>query len=217
MIEYVQGTLTILEPGLAVLDCGGVGYGLQINLKDFHQLGPSFKKEVRLYAYQYVNENTRALFGFLVREDRQLFTYLLGLSGVGPKMAVSLMSQLSGGELYHIARSEDVNALKKIKGIGPQTAKKIIFELNHRLRKMERVLGGQPESQSPSPESMDTGRPDISGSGPRRDAILALHDNLGFDLEKTIAAVDQVLSEDTAGEQSVSLEDLIIRAMGLLR
>lgn len=135
MISYIKGTLAYTEPedGLVVIETGGVGYGILISGKDLDLL-PGYGEELRLYTYLQVKEDGLQLYGFLTREDQKLFKMLIGVSGIGPKGALGILTALSADDLRFAVLAEDAKAIAKAPGIGHKTAQKLILELKDKLK-----------------------------------------------------------------------------------
>lgn len=131
MIEYVRGKLAELQPAKAVVETGGVGYGLSISLSTYTAL--QGRSEVRLWVYEVIREDAYLLFGFATDKERQLFAKLLTVSGIGSATALMALSAFSPAELAGIVESEDVRTLKQVKGIGPKAAQRIIVDLKGKL------------------------------------------------------------------------------------
>ena len=135
MISYIRGSLAHLEPeeGLVVVETGGVGYGILISGKDLDLL-PGHGEEIRLYTYLQVKEDGLQLYGFLTREDQKLFKMLIGVSGIGPKGALGILTALSADDLRFAVLADDAKAISKVPGIGHKTAQKLILELKDKLK-----------------------------------------------------------------------------------
>lgn len=132
MIEYVHGEVTELAPAFAVVECGGVGYGLNISLTTYGALAVG--KSVRLYVHEAVREDAYTLYGFIDRRERELFLSLISVSGVGPGTARMILSSLSPAELEQVITGGNAGALKSIKGIGAKTAERIIIDLRDKIK-----------------------------------------------------------------------------------
>ncbi len=132
MIEYVRGEVTELTPAFAVVECGGVGYGLNISLTTYGALAVG--KSVRLYVHEAVREDAYTLYGFIDRRERELFLALISVSGVGPGTARMILSSLSPAELEQVITGGNAGALKSIKGIGAKTAERIIIDLRDKIK-----------------------------------------------------------------------------------
>ena len=132
MIEYIRGEVVELTPTLAVIDCQGVGYGLNISLTTYSTLAVG--RETRLYVYEAIREDAHLLYGFIDRRERELFLLLISVSGVGPNTARMILSSLSPAELEQGIASGQVNLLKSVKGIGAKTAERIIVDLKDKIK-----------------------------------------------------------------------------------
>lgn len=131
MIEYIKGTLDELTPTTAVVEAAGVGYQLIISLGTFTAL--QGKRDVKLYVYEIIREDAHLLYGFASKDERQLFTLLVSVSGVGGQMARMMLSAFSPAELAGNIRDENVGMLKKVKGIGPKVAQRVVVELKDKI------------------------------------------------------------------------------------
>ena len=131
MIEYIHGELTELVPTQAVIEAGGVGYGLNISLTTYDSWKD--KKEAKLYVYESIREDAYVLWGFASREEREMFVALLSVSGVGGNTARTILSAFAPAELRTVVANEDSRALKSVKGIGLKTAQRIIVDLKDKL------------------------------------------------------------------------------------
>ena len=131
MIEYVKGQIAELTPAIAVIDCHGVGYGLNISLNTFSAL--QGKQEAKLYVYEAIREDAYVLYGFSTRQERALFLLLISVSGIGGNTARMILSTYSPRELQSIITTENAVLLKNVKGLGLKTAQKIIVELSGKL------------------------------------------------------------------------------------
>lgn len=131
MIEYIKGKVDELTPTLAVVEAHGVGYALSISLNTYTAI--QGKAEAKLYVYEVIREDTYALFGFATRSERELFSLLLGISGVGGQTARMVLSAFTPGDLATIVQTDDVRSLKSVKGIGPKAAQRIIVDLKDKM------------------------------------------------------------------------------------
>jgi Holliday junction DNA helicase RuvA len=136
MIVHLEGVLEQKEPGRVVLDVGGVGYELSIPLSSFDSL-PLEGKRVRLLVKELIREDGHDLVGFATEEERRFFTMLTTISGIGPKVALSVLSGISIRELTMAAASNDAKRLTKIQGVGKKMAERIALELRGMLSKGE--------------------------------------------------------------------------------
>ena len=131
MIEYVKGQIAELTPAIAVIDCHGVGYGLNISLNTFSAL--QGKQEAKLYVYEAIREDAYVLYGFSTRQERALFLLLISVSGIGGNTARMILSALSPSELCNVISSGNDKLLKTVKGIGLKTAQRIIVDLKDKI------------------------------------------------------------------------------------
>ncbi|MDZ7643498.1 MAG: Holliday junction branch migration protein RuvA [Woeseiaceae bacterium] len=143
MIGMVSGLLTLKQPPQIVVDCGGVGYEIETPMSTFLNL-PAIGKEVRLHTHLLVREDAQILFGFATEDEKLLFRTLLKVSGVGAKMALSILSAMSVADFARCVRHEDSAMLVRIPGVGRKTAERLIIEMRDRL---ERAAEGLPASQ----------------------------------------------------------------------
>lgn len=139
MYEYFHGILTSLEPTQAVVDCGGVGYLLEITLNTYEALRRGEGEEVRLYAHHVVREDAHQLFGFSDMAEREMFRLLIGVNGVGNQTARVMLSSLTVDELRAAIQTQDVKKVQRVKGIGAKTAQRIVLELADKIG----VVSGQ--------------------------------------------------------------------------
>jgi Holliday junction DNA helicase RuvA len=146
MIALLRGVLLEKHPNQAVVETGGVGYDVTIPVSTFTHL-PDAGAEVRLRIHTHVREDALALFGFLTQDEKALFEKLIGVSGIGPKLAVTILSGLAAPDLIHAIRRGEVERLVKIPGIGKKTAERMVLELRDKL---PAVSGEEPE-QPPAP------------------------------------------------------------------
>ncbi|MCR5588379.1 MAG: Holliday junction branch migration protein RuvA [Bacteroidales bacterium] len=140
MYEYICGRLASLEPTQAVIDCGGVGYLLEISLNTYEALRKADAAQVKLYAHLVVREDAQQLFGFSDMAEREMFRLLVSISGVGNQTARVMLSSLTVDELRTAVQTQDVKKVQRVKGIGAKTAQRIVLELADKIG----VVGGQP-------------------------------------------------------------------------
>jgi Holliday junction DNA helicase RuvA len=132
MIAYLRGRLLEKRPNQVIVDVNGVGYDIQIPVSTFSRLGDS-GAEVKLYIYTHVREDTLALYGFLASKDKILFERLISVSGIGPRLAITLLSGMDTEELSTALRRGEVQRLIRVPGVGRKTAERLILELRDKL------------------------------------------------------------------------------------
>ena len=131
MIDYVKGELAELTPTMAVVECAGVGYAVNISLNTYAAI--QGKAVCKLYVYEAIREDAHLLFGFAGKQERELFLLLITVSGIGGNTARTILSSYSPNELVQIISSENVGLLKSVKGIGPKSAQRIIVDLKDKI------------------------------------------------------------------------------------
>ena len=144
MFEYIKGRLVSKQPTQAVIDINGLGYVLRISLSTYLKL-PVEDSEVELKTYLHVREDMFQLYGFFDETERELFTGLLSISGVGPKLAQTVLSGLSPENIVKAIQNDDEGTLSSISGIGKKTAQRLIVELKDKLKSIRLELGGEGE------------------------------------------------------------------------
>src|SRR6186713_258527 len=135
MIAFLRGRVLDKQPNRIILDVSGVGYDVQIPLSTFYEVGEE-GTEVSLRIYTHVREEALQLYGFLTDLERQLFERLIGISGIGPKLAVAVLSGVESRELVTAVQRGDVARLTSIPGVGKKTAERIVLELRDRLSQL---------------------------------------------------------------------------------
>ena len=133
MITHIDGKLVEKNPAYVVIDCGGVGYQLNISLQTFTKISDS--ERCKLYTHLAIREDAHVLFGFADKEERELFLNLTSVSGVGPSTARMMLSSLSSPEIQNAIIEQNVGLLQSIKGIGAKTAQRIVIDLKDKLQK----------------------------------------------------------------------------------
>lgn len=146
MLEYVSGSIASLAPTYAVIDCGGLGYNVNITLPSYTAL--QGKSTAKLLLHEVIREDQWLLFGFLEESERELFRQLIGVSGVGANTARMILSSLSVAQLQSVILSGDVKQLKAVKGIGAKTAERIIVDLKDKIKPESETLLLQPEANN---------------------------------------------------------------------
>ena len=133
MISYIKGELTEILSDLIVVETGGVGYNIFVPVSVIDGL-PSIGDEIKIYTSLNVKEDEMSLFGFLTRDDLNMFKMLISVNGIGPKVAIGALSNISSDDFKFAVLSDDVAAIKALPGIGPKTAQKLIIELKDKLK-----------------------------------------------------------------------------------
>ena len=182
MIEYIKGKLDDVTPTMAVVDCNGVGYGINISLNTFSAI--QGKADVKLYIYEAIREDAYVLYGFATKQERELFLMLITVSGIGGNTARMILSALSPTELCNVISSGNEKLLKMVKGIGLKTAQRIIVELKDKIQN----IGVENTGSTTTPIS-------TANSEIYEEAVAALT-MLGFAQAPSQKVVSQILHEE---------------------
>jgi Holliday junction DNA helicase RuvA len=177
MIAHLRGKLIHKEPGQAIVDAAGVGYDVVISVPTFTAL-PSVGAETSLHIHTQVSEDQIALFGFLDREEKRLFQRLITVSGVGPKLAIKILSGLSPERTVQAIRAQDHAQLTRIPGVGKKLAERLVVELKDKLEDF---------AVAPTPSSI---------AGPAVDDVLSALINLGYQRPAAEKAIEQSVADD---------------------
>ena len=199
MVGHLRGTLLWKSPNGAVIECGGVGYDVAISVATFSAL-PGEGSEARLYIYTRVAEDQLALYGFAEMGEKRLFERLLTISGIGPKLAITVLSGIDAGRLVGAIRGGDHAALVRIPGIGKKTAERVVLELKDKL---DDLGGGEGAGIAAAPALGEAAE----------DALSALV-NLGYARPVALKAIEGALK---AGLGDQGFEALFRGAMGNIR
>ena len=203
MIAHLRGTLLTKSPNRSVLDCGGVGYAVTTSVQCYTAL-PEQGTTVALHIHTEVREDSLALFGFLDPSEQLLFEKLITISGVGPKLAITLLSGIRADTLAAAIRAADLAQLTRIPGIGKKTAERIVLELKDKLDSFA----------APAPTASEA--PALT---PAADDVLSALVNLGYNRPAAQKAVEAALKNN--GDASLTLhndfEQLFRLSMRLLR
>lgn len=204
MIDYIRGSLTELNPALAVIDAAGVGYAVNIALPTYSFLQPLENKETKLFITEIIREDTHDLFGFPTKGERSLFELLLTVSGIGANTSRMIMSAFSAGEVRQIIATGNARQLSQVKGLGPKTAQRVIVDLKDKVLKIDLGESGMSEAQVPDYSSQEL-------NPIRQEAVSALT-MLGFAASPTQKAVDKILQDTPAA----TVEQVIRMALKML-
>ena len=175
MIARLVGMLVDRRPGRVVVDVGGVGYDLAVPLSTYYDLGDPGGR-VELHVHTHVREDAIQLFGFRTVREKELFARLISVTGIGPKIAIAVLSGLGPDELVRAVRQRDVGTLSKVPGIGRKTAERVVLELADRLEPPIRDAAGAAQGGDPV----------------RADLVSALV-NLGYNARVAADAVDRAM------------------------
>jgi len=197
MIAWLSGRLRRKSADAIVVDVGGVGYQVAIALSTFRSL-PEPGETVDLHIHTQLREDSLSLYGFSMEPERDLFQLLLGVSGVGPKLALAVLSGMSVADLAAAVRTGDDAKLRAISGIGSKTAARLCLELKDKVHQLLPAAG-------------DGARPLPAASARHEDAVSALM-SLGYRRQPSEEAVQKVLRDHTG----TKLEELIRKALGEL-
>lgn len=191
MIHHLNGKLVEKNPTNLIVECNGLGYEVKISLNTFSAI--KSEESIFIYTQFIVREDAQILYGFASKEEREMFQYLISVSGIGPNTAMIMLSSLVPDEIAHAILSEDVRTIQGIKGIGAKTAQRVIIDLKDKVNKINF-----------SSENIFT-----QGNTNRFDALTALV-SLGFDKKN----IDKALDKVTVGDETV--EQLIKSALKIL-
>lgn len=191
MISYIRGSLAAMEKDKVIVDVQGVGYGIFMPERSMGML-PQIGNEVKLYTYLNVREDAMQLFGFLTRDDLQIFKLLIGVSGIGPKGGLGILSHLTADDLRFAVLAGDVKAISAAPGIGKKTAEKLIIELKDKLD-LEEML-------HPADEGIPAAAVDASAGTVQSEAVQALV-ALGYGSTESLKAVKKVKLENATVEE----------------
>ena len=194
MITHLQGQLVEKTPTYVVIDCNGVGYMIHISLNTYSKI--SEEKQLRLYTYLQIKEDAHTLFGFYEKSEREVFSLLLSVSGVGASTARIMLSSLSPSQLQSAISNGDAKTIQSIKGIGAKTAQRIILDLREKMIK----LGGV--------EEISNNDTNIN----KQEALSAL-EVLGYPQKVAENVVQKIISK---ANDNLSVEEIIKQALKLL-
>ena len=197
MIARLRGVLVAKSPNQAIVECGGVGYDVAISVPTFTVL-PSEGKEVALFVYTNVREDQIALFGFAEMQEKRLFEKLIAVSGIGPKLALTVLSGITAEKLVGAIRGQDTATLTRVPGIGKKTAERVVLELKDKLD--------------------DMAIPASSGgvqAGPAGEDVLSAMVNLGYPRPAALKAIETAVEREPA--VAAEFEGLFRAALAAMR
>lgn len=193
MIAHLRGTLLAKHPNQAIVETHGVGYDVAISVPTFTEM-PAAGAEVALHIHTHVREDALSLYGFLRLAEKQLFEKLLTVSGIGPKLAITILSGMPADEMVGAIRGGDLARLTRIPGIGKKTAERMVLELRDKLR----AAGASEMSAAPA--------------SPMEEDVISALMNLGYPR----AAADKALLAARGGKSPQSFDVLFREALGAL-
>jgi len=202
MIARIQGTLVYKTATYTVIDAHGLGYRVFVPLTTFYEL-PEIGQDVALNVHTHVKEDAIHLFGFYTAEERDLFQLMISVTGIGPKLAVSIMSGISAGELVKAVSAGDLGRLVSIPGVGKKMAERLILELKDKVKKL-----GKGEAEVRGERSAVTDRSRIFD-----DALSALI-NLGYKEQMVKKVLDRI--EEESREDIPTLDLLLKNALKVI-
>ena len=204
MIQFIHGVLSEISEGYIVVEASGVGYGIFVPATVLPELPPQ-GEEVRIHTHFSVREDGQTLYGFMSREDRDMFRQLLSVNGVGPKGALGILSVLRPDDLRMAIISADAKMISRAPGIGQKTAQRIILDLKDKVD-AEAVLA-QKGGVRMGEFSLGTAAGAEEGSGPQSEALEALM-TLGYSRAEAGRAVKKVFVSET-----MTTEEILKRAL----
>lgn len=191
MIEYIKGNIAEITPAMAVIDCNGMGYGINISLNTYSAI--QSLKSCKLYIHEAIREDAYVLYGFADKQERELFLLLISVSGIGGNTARMILSALSPSELCNVISSGNANLLKTVKGIGLKTAQRVIVDLKDKIK-----TSAMPEDAAFAPANTEI-----------QDEAVAALTMLGFNSAASQKVVIAILKE----LPSLSVEQVIKSAL----
>jgi holliday junction DNA helicase RuvA len=177
MIAHLRGRLLTKQPQQAIVEAAGVGYDVAISVSTYTSL-PAEGAEVALHIHTQVREDTLSLYGFLDRNDKRIFERLITVSGVGPKLAITIQSGLPADRLVAALRAQDHATLTRIPGVGKKLAERLVVELKDKL------------------EDMAAAAPAVAAAGPAAEDVLSALVNLGYQRPSAQKAIETAVAKD---------------------
>ncbi len=191
MYAYIKGELAEINTDHIVVEAGGIGYQVFISLQTFDYL-PSVGEDLKIYTYLYLREDAMILYGFLTKDDMELFKLLISVSGIGPKGGLAILSTLEADDLRFAILSGDAKAISKAPGVGGKTAQRVILELKDKLS-LEDAFEAKTEHVQKNAAA--------AGGSVKNDAVMALT-ALGYSSTESLKAVSAVeITEDMDVEE----------------
>lgn len=204
MYVYIKGILAEITEDAIIVENQGIGYEIAVPGQVFDYL-PSVGEEVKIYTYHYVREDAILLYGFLTKEDVRIFKMLIGVSGIGPKGALSILSVLSTDDLRFAILGDDAKAIAKAPGVGAKTAQRVIIELKDKLSledAFEQKLANQAQKAELNP-----------AVGVKNEAILALT-SLGYSQSEALKVLQGI--EISPDDQVEDVLKMALKQMAFL-
>jgi Holliday junction DNA helicase RuvA len=202
MIAHLSGTLLSKEPNAVILDVGGVGYEVTIPISTFYDLEDA-GSNVKLRIYTHVREDALQLYGFKTLRERELFMRLISVSGIGPRLGITLLSGMTADEMIASIRTNNLARLTLIPGVGRKTAERLVMELRDKVASLS-----SPELEEELGAAAAAGTPVATGDALHSDVLSALL-NLGYQRGSAEKAVTSALDE--GGD--VSVESILRRSL----
>ncbi len=190
MIAHLQGKLVEKTPTEVIIDCGGVGYQINISLHTFSLLPTT--ENIKLFTYLQIKEDAHTLFGFVEKSERELFKLLISVSGIGASIARTMLSSLDPKQIIHALAAGDIATIQGIKGIGAKTAQRAILDLRDKVLKV-----------------YDLDEVSISQSNTNKDEALSALEVLGFNKKLAEKSVDKIV----ASQPDATVESIIKQAL----
>lgn len=198
MIGRIRGVLVEKSPGQALVECAGLGYEVDIPYTTFFYL-PEPGQELTLHTHFSVREDAQSLFGFAARLDRDLFRQLIKVNGVGPRLALGILSGLDAARFIRCVETRDVNALVKLPGVGKKTAERLLIEMVDRIKQLEgEFVPGTSADDSAGASEI----PPVHKPGDEAEAALIA---LGYKPQEASRAVSRVAEAGMSREELIRL------------
>ncbi|MCV2885550.1 Holliday junction branch migration protein RuvA [Aestuariibacter sp. AA17] len=195
MIGRIRGTLIEKTPPEIVIEASGVGYEIQLPMTSFYNL-PTVGEEATIFTHFIVREDAQLLFGFADKGARALFRELIKVNGVGPKLALTILSGMSAEQFVQCVSHDDVSGLVKLPGVGKKTAERLVVEMRDRLKKF--TISGT-ESDLPIMQEQEQGSTFVMADDAREEALSALV-ALGYKPQQASKMVQSVFKDDMSSE-----------------